>query len=148
MLEALCEELENCKIHFREILVPHAEVYSELAEYGTGQTGEAYYSLCSHLLLPDEIDRVLYLDAGDTTDENGNKVFTKNENLLLPPEKKAVVLSVDDLSYYHSYEAASYPDKLVLDENGDIKCHYIKPDGSEAVGDFDVVPRQIGRAHV
>lgn len=66
MLEALCEELENCKIHFREILVPHAEVYSELAEYGTGQTGEAYYSLCSHLLLPDEIDRVLYLDAGDT----------------------------------------------------------------------------------
>ena len=36
MLEALCEELENCKIHFREILVPHAEVYSELAEYGTG----------------------------------------------------------------------------------------------------------------
>ncbi len=77
----------------------------------------------------------------ETTDENGNKVFTKNENLLLPPEKKAVVLSVDDLSYYHSYEAASYPDKLVLDENGDIKCHYIKPDGSEAVGDFDVVPR-------
>lgn len=66
MLEALCEELENCKIHFREILVPHAEVYSELAEYGTGWTGEAYYSLCAHLLLPDEIDRVLYLDAGDT----------------------------------------------------------------------------------
>ncbi len=66
MLEALCEELENCKIHFHEILVPHAEVYSELAEYGTGWTGEAYYSLCAHLLLPDEIDRVLYLDAGDT----------------------------------------------------------------------------------
>ncbi|MEY8426651.1 polysaccharide deacetylase family protein [Lachnospiraceae bacterium 46-15] len=77
----------------------------------------------------------------ETTDENGNKVFTKNENLLLPPGKKAVVLSVDDLSYYHSYEAASYPDKLVLDENGDVKCHYVKPDGSEAVGDFDVVPR-------
>ena len=66
MLEALCEELKNGKIHFHEILVPHAEIYSELAKYGTGWTGEAYYSLCAHLLLPDEIDRVLYLDAGDT----------------------------------------------------------------------------------
>ena len=35
--------------------------------------------------------------------------------------KKAVVLSVDDLSYYHSYQKAGYPDKLILDENGDVK---------------------------
>ncbi len=35
---------------------------------GTGWTGEAYYSLCAHLLLPDEIDRVLYLDAGEFDD--------------------------------------------------------------------------------
>ena len=60
---------------------------------------------------------------------------------MLPPGKKAVVLSVDDLSYYHSYEAASFPDKLVLDENGKVKCHYVKPDGTESVGDYDVVPR-------
>ena len=77
----------------------------------------------------------------ETTDENGNVHFAPNTNLLLPPDKKALVLSVDDLSYYHSYEAASFPDKLVLDENGKVKCHYVKPDGSEEVGDFDVVPR-------
>lgn len=77
----------------------------------------------------------------ETTDENGNVHFEPNNNLLLPPGKKPVVLSVDDLSYYHSYEAASYPDKLVLDENGKVKCHYVKPDGTEEVGDFDVVPR-------
>ncbi|HIV23544.1 MAG TPA: polysaccharide deacetylase [Candidatus Merdiplasma excrementigallinarum] len=77
----------------------------------------------------------------ETTDENGNVHFEPNNNLLLPPDKKAVVLSVDDLSYYHSYEAASYPDKLVLDENGKVKCHYVKPDGTEEIGDFDVVPR-------
>ena len=47
----------------------------------------------------------------ETTDENGNVHFEPNNNLLLPPDKKPVVLSVDDLSYYHSYEAASYPDK-------------------------------------
>ena len=38
----------------------------------------------------------------ETTDENGNVHFEPNNNLLLPPDKKAVVLSVDDLSYYHS----------------------------------------------
>ena len=77
----------------------------------------------------------------ETKDANGNVSFTRNENLMLPAGKKPVVLSVDDLSYYHSYEKASYPDKLVLDKNGDVKCHYIKSDGTEEVGDFDVVPR-------
>ena len=77
----------------------------------------------------------------ETTDADGTVHFSPNTNLLLPPDKKPVVLSVDDLSYYHSYEAASYPDKLVLDENGKVKCHYVKPDGTEEVGDFDVVPR-------
>ena len=37
---------------------------------------------------------------------------------MLPPGKKPIVLSIDDLSYYHSYKAAGFPDKLVLDENG------------------------------
>ncbi len=77
----------------------------------------------------------------ESTDENGNVSFTPNTNLLLPPGKKPVVLSVDDLSYYHSYEAAGYPDKLVFDENGKVKCHYVTSDGEEHVGDYDVVPR-------
>ncbi len=76
-----------------------------------------------------------------TTDADGTVHFTPNPGLMLPPGKKPVVLSVDDLSYYHSYEAASFPDKLVIDENGDVKCHYVKTDGTEEIGDFDVVPR-------
>ena len=40
----------------------------------------------------------------ETTDDNGNVHFVKNENLLLPAGKKAYVLSLDDLSYYHSYD--------------------------------------------
>jgi hypothetical protein len=77
----------------------------------------------------------------ESRDENGVVTFSPNQNLLLPPEKKAIVLSVDDLSYYHSYAPASYPEKLVLDENGKVKCQYITPDGTEKIGDFDVVPR-------
>lgn len=77
----------------------------------------------------------------ETTDADGNVHFEPNTHLMLPPDKKPVVLSVDDLSYYHTYETASYPDKLIVDENGDVKCHYVQPDGTETVGDYDVVPR-------
>ena len=77
----------------------------------------------------------------ETTDENGNVHFEPNYELMLPEGKKAIVLSVDDLSYYHSYESSSFPDHLVIDDNGDVKCHYVHPDGSEDLGDYDVVPR-------
>ena len=77
----------------------------------------------------------------ETVNADGSVSFTPNTHLMLPQGKKAIVLSIDDLSYYHSYESASFPDKLVLDENGRVKCHYIKPDGTESVGDYDVVPR-------
>lgn len=77
----------------------------------------------------------------ETVAADGSVSFTPNTHLMLPQGKKAIVLSIDDLSYYHSYESASFPDKLVLDENGRVKCHYIRPDGTESVGDYDVVPR-------
>lgn len=76
-----------------------------------------------------------------STDANGNVTFTPNTSLMLPPDKKAIVLSIDDLSYYHSYEPAGFPEKLVLDENGDVKCLYTAADGTQSVGDYDVVPR-------
>ena len=77
----------------------------------------------------------------ESTDENGNAVFTANTSLMLPPDKKAIVLSIDDLSYYHSYEPAGYPEKMVLDENGDVKCLYTDAQGNQSIGDYDVVPR-------
>lgn len=68
-MEILSQKL---KIRFHEILVPFSmqKICSELAKYGnspTGQSwpGEAYYSICAHLLLPDNIDKILYIDAGD-----------------------------------------------------------------------------------
>jgi len=61
---ALCAELKNVKFH--DIKVPNAEQYDEMVKFGGGWAGEAYYSLCAHLLLPESVDRVLYLDAGDT----------------------------------------------------------------------------------
>lgn len=77
--------------------------------------------------------------AQETVDENGTVHFSEG-TILLPPGKKAYVLSVDDLSYYHCYENYGFASKMVLDENGKPKCEYIQADGTTVVGDYDVVP--------
>lgn len=59
----LCEHYGN--ISFYGVVVPNPEIYVKLAKRGGGWAGEAYYSLCAHLLLPEEVDRILYIDAGD-----------------------------------------------------------------------------------
>ena len=53
----------------------------------------------------------------ETTDENGAVHFTTNQ-IMLPEGKKPFVLSLDDLSYYHSYDGRGVASKIVLDENG------------------------------
>ena len=78
--------------------------------------------------------------VNEYTDENGNVHFEKNENLMLPPGKHPVIMSEDDLSYYHAYENQGIASKLVLDENGRVKCEYINENGETLVGDYDVVP--------
>lgn len=77
--------------------------------------------------------------AQQTVDENGNVHFSEG-TILLPPGKKAYVLSVDDLSYYHCYDNYGFASKMVLDENGKPKCEYIQADGTTIVGDYDIVP--------
>lgn len=74
---------------------------------------------------------------------DGSVSVAKNNNLLLPEGKKALVLSEDDLSYYHSYGEGTqgYATKMVLDENGDVKCEYTNESGETLVGDYDVAPR-------
>ncbi|MDO4479106.1 MAG: polysaccharide deacetylase [Lachnospiraceae bacterium] len=101
----------------------------------------------------DEFDHVLqYMyDAGfvlisldDMVTVNADGTFSKNTNLMLPPGKKPFIMSEDDLSYYHSYGengVQGYADRLVLDENGEVKCRFVDKDGVEHIGDYDMVPR-------
>lgn len=78
-----------------------------------------------------------------TTGDDGQVHIAPNTNLCLPEGKKPLVLSEDDLSYYHSYGIGTqgYATKMVLDENGKPKCEYTDADGNTSVGDYDVVPR-------
>ena len=77
----------------------------------------------------------------ETKDEDGTVHFSRNKNLLLPADKHPYVLSIDDWSYYHSYEGKGYGDKVVLDENGRVKIQYTDASGKVSVGDYDVMPR-------
>lgn len=77
----------------------------------------------------------------ETKDADGTVHFVPNDHLMLPKNKKPYVLSIDDWSYYHSYDDHGYATKAVLDKNGEVKCEYTDADGNTSVGDYDVVPR-------
>ncbi len=75
--------------------------------------------------------------------ENGEFVLG---SIMLPPGKKAFVLSLDDLSYYHYMQETggrfmnAFAKKVVIDENGDPRCEYTERDGTVSVGNYDCVP--------
>ncbi len=64
----------------------------------------------------------------------------KAKEILLPSGKKPFVLSQDDCSYYHYMDGDGFPQKLILDENGNVKNSYREDDGSISIGDYDMVP--------
>ena len=72
-----------------------------------------------------------------TVNEDGT--VSKGE-ILLPADKKPFVLSQDDVSYYHYMDGDGFAQKLIVDENGDVKNTYVEDDGSISVGDYDMVP--------
>ena len=67
--------------------------------------------------------------VNETTDEDGTVHFTKG-NILLPEGKKPFVLSLDDLSYYHSYDGRGIATKMIIGEDGKPTCEYIQEDGT------------------
>ena len=75
----------------------------------------------------------------DLAGEN-KKGKMRQKKLMLPEGKKPIVLSQDDVSYYHYMDGDGFASRLLLDENGVVKNEYILEDGSAMIGDFDLVP--------
>lgn len=75
----------------------------------------------------------------ETQDDSGNTVY-KPATIMLPEGKKAFVLSVDDVSYYHAYDNYGYATKLVLDEDGNVMNEYTDAQGKTTIGAYDIVP--------
>ena len=74
-----------------------------------------------------------------TTDENGT-VHISAKNIMLPEGKKPFVLSLDDLSYYHSYDGRGIATKMIIGDDGKPTCEYVQADGTTVTGDYDCVP--------
>ena len=74
-----------------------------------------------------------------TTDENG-VVHISPKDVYLPEGKIPFVLSLDDLSYYHSYDNRGTASKMIIGEDGTPTCEYIDAEGNTLVGSYDCVP--------
>ena len=44
------------------------------------------------------------------------------------------------MSYYHYQDGYGLADKLIIDENGEVKNQYTEADGTVKIGDYDMVP--------
>lgn len=68
IVESLYIFAENyANLRFFDAVIEQPDMYNILSASGGAEWGgAAYYSLCAYQYLPPEIDRILYLDAGDT----------------------------------------------------------------------------------
>lgn len=69
----------------------------------------------------------------------GGVLITPREDLKLPEGKKPLVITEDNVNYHHSTEGMGYASKLTV-RNGKLKCVYVNANGTEKVGNYDVVP--------
>jgi len=77
--------------------------------------------------------------AYETTDENGDVKFVTGD-IMLPPDKKAFVMSQDDVNYYEYMEDDGFARRIIVGEDGKPTCEMVMDDGSISVGSYDLVP--------
>ena len=77
--------------------------------------------------------------AHEETQSDGTTKMVKS-SIMLPPGKKAFVMSEDDVCYYEYMKGAGYADKMIIGDDGRPTLHYTDKDGNEFVGDYDIVP--------
>jgi hypothetical protein len=89
----------------------------------------------NHYILVDI--RTLYEEQAGTDGETSLQL----KSLMLPPGKKPLVLSVDDLNYYKYMIKNGNASRLVLDGGGQVTAQSAAPDGSTVISrDHELVP--------
>lgn len=88
------------------------------------------------------------VDFNSFTTNNNGTILTKN--ISLPEGKKPIMLTETLVNYFeymtdHNKDGTQndgdgFANKLVVDENGDIKAEYVDSNGNTLVGDYDFVP--------
>lgn len=65
----------------------------------------------------------------------------KDKEILLPPGKKPLIISIDDVCYYDYMKNDGFADRLVINENGEVACQVRTPEGETIITyDGDVMP--------
>lgn len=59
------KKIKYQNIKFFDVIVENLEIYEEIAKKGGYWCGAAYYTLCAQNYLPEDMDRIWYIDAGD-----------------------------------------------------------------------------------
>ena len=80
-------------------------------------------------------------DMVDITKDADGTEHISAKNIYLPPGKTPFVMSIDDVSYYHSYDGRGCASKMIVGDDGRPTCEYVDADGKTLVGAYDVVPR-------
>lgn len=60
--------------------------------------------------------------------------------IMLPPGRKACVMSQDDVCYYEYMEDDGFASRMVIGDDGKPACEMIMDDGTVSVGSYDMVP--------
>lgn len=126
-------------IFFHSLIADNAKVFDgdyEEAGYNQYMTTIAEFNRIMEEMYKNGYVLVSMHDMA-TVDENGKM---HKGQIMLPPGKKAFVLSVDDVNYYNYMLDDGFASKIVIGEDGKPTTERILDDGKTEVGDFDVVP--------
>ena len=80
-------------------------------------------------------------DMIDISKDADGTEHISGKDIYLPAGKIPFVMSIDDVSYYHSYDGRATASKMIVGDDGKPVCEYIDADGKTLVGAYDVVPR-------
>ncbi|MDT2781043.1 polysaccharide deacetylase family protein [Vagococcus fluvialis] len=148
-LKARINELVKTSVHWDDPgKIPHLFFHSLIKDpkkaFDSAQNGQGYKD---YMVTIEEFKRSI-----EELYKNGyvlvslEKLVQKNSNnelefagVNLPQNKKPLVLSQDDVSYYEYMTGEGFPDKLVLDTNQEVKNLY-SDNGNQEIGDFDMIP--------
>ncbi len=129
--------------------VTHIFFHSIIVDPDRAFDGDAYESgYNQYMVTMDEFSKIIntMYDEGyvmvsmhDMCSKNSDGSLTE-KTIQLPEGKIPFVLSQDDVSYYHYMDGDGFAQKLIVDENGEVKNTYIDADGNLLVGDYDLVP--------
>lgn len=70
---------------------------------------------------------------------DGSESFEPGD-IMLPPDKKPLVISQDDVNYYEYMTGDGFARRIVLDKDNNPTTEMVMDDGTVSVGDYDMVP--------